>query len=126
LGGLLRPFYVDPVVLNFSVQDKIYWGFLKALSPLITIFLTGIGLYVLRYVYVSLDLDQTIVDFLRRKIKFRFKHEVKPHNSSQIDELEKNYTTFTLYVSLIIGCSVVIFTSILDTQEKWYGHSRQY
>jgi hypothetical protein len=27
LGGLLRPFYIDPVVLNFSVQDKIYWGF---------------------------------------------------------------------------------------------------
>lgn len=118
LGGLLRPFYIDPVVLNFSVQDKIYWGFLKALSPLIAIFLTGICLYILRYIYVSLALDQTIVDFLRRKIKFRLKHQVKPHNSSQEDELEKNYTTFTLYVSLIIGCSVVIFTSILDTQEK--------
>lgn len=118
LGGLLRPFYVDPVVLNFSVQDKIYWGFLKALSPLIAIFLTGIGLYILRYVYVSLELDQTIVDFLRRKIKFRFKHQVKPHNSSQLDELEKNYTTFTIYVSLIIGCSVLIFTSIVDIQEK--------
>ncbi|QER39244.1 hypothetical protein F2A31_05820 [Acinetobacter suaedae] len=118
LGGLLRPFFVDPVVLNFSIQDKIYWGFLKALSPLIAIFLTGIGLYVVRYIYVSLDLDQTIVDFLRRKIKFRLKHQVKPHNSSQIDELGKNYTTFTIYVSLIVGCSVLIFTSILDTQDK--------
>ena len=118
LGGLLRPFYVDPVVLNFSVQDKIYWGFLKALSPLIAIFLAGIGLYIVRYVYVSLELDQTIVDFLRRKIKFRFKHQVKPHNLSQLDELEKNYTTFTIYISLIIGCSVLIFTSIVDIQEK--------
>lgn len=118
LGGLLRPFYIDPIVLNFSVQDKIYWGFLKALGPLITFFLMGIFLYVVRYIYVSLDLDQTIVDFLRRKIKFRFKHEVKPHNSSQIDELEKSYATFTIYVGLIVGLSIAMFTSILDTQEK--------
>ncbi|MCG7220844.1 hypothetical protein [Acinetobacter sp. AG3] len=118
LGGFLRPFYVDPIVLNFSVQDKIYWGFLKALNPLITIFLIGITLYVLKYIYVSLELDQKIVDFLRRKIKFRLKHQVKPHNSSQTDKLEKNYTTFTIYVSLIIGCSFMLFTSILDTQEK--------
>lgn len=118
LGGFLRLFYVDPIVLNFSVQDKIYWGFLKALNPLITIFLIGITLYVLKYIYVSLELDQKIVDFLRRKIKFRLKHQVKPHNSSQTDKLEKNYTTFTIYVSLIIGCSFMLFTSILDTQEK--------
>lgn len=118
LGGFLRPFYVDPIVLNFSVQDKIYWGFLKALNPLITIFLISITLYVLKYIYVSLELDQKIVDFLRRKIKFRLKHQVKPHNSSQTDKLEKNYTTFTIYVSLIIGCSFMLFTSILDTQEK--------
>lgn len=118
LGGLLQPFYIDPIVLNFSVQDKIYWGFLKALGPLITFFLMGIFLYVVRYIYVSLDLDQTIVDFLRRKIKFRFKHEVKPHNSSQIDELEKNYATFTIYVGLIVGFSIAMFTSILDTQDK--------
>ncbi|KEC86248.1 MULTISPECIES: hypothetical protein [Acinetobacter] len=118
LGGFLRPFYVDPIVLNFSVQDKIYWGFLKALNPLITIFLIGITLYVLKYIYVSLELDQKIVDFLRRKIKFRLKHQVKPHNSSLTDELEKNYTTFTIYVSLIIGCSFMLFTSILETQEK--------
>lgn len=118
LGGFLRPFYVDPIVLNFSVQDKIYWGFLKALNPLITIFLIGITLYVLKYIYVSLELDQKIVDFLRRKIKFRLKHQIKPHNSSQTDKLEKNYTTFTIYVSLIIGCSFMLFTSILDTQEK--------
>ncbi|WP_151803159.1 hypothetical protein [Acinetobacter guillouiae] len=118
LGGFLRPFYVDPIVLNFSVQDKIYWGFLKALNPLITIFLIGITLYVLKYIYVSLELDQKIVDFLRRKIKFRLKHQVKPHNSSQTDKLEKNYTTFTIYVSLIISCSFMLFTSILDTQEK--------
>lgn len=118
LGGFLGAFYVDPIALNFSVQDKIYWGFLKALGPLITIFLFGITLYVLRYIYVSLELDQTIVDFLRRKIKFRLKHQVKPHNSSHEDELEKNYTTFTIYISLIIGCSVLLFTSILETQEK--------
>lgn len=118
LGGLLRPFFVDPVVLNFSVQDKIYWGFLKALGPLITFFLFGITLYVLRYIYVSLELDQTIVNFLRRKINFRFKHEVKPHNSSQIDSLEKSYTTFTIYVTLIISFSVGTFFSIIDTQEK--------
>ena len=118
LGGFLRPFYVDPIVLNFSVQDKIYWGFLKALNPLITIFLIGITLYVLKYIYVSLELDQKIVDFLRRKIKFRLKHQIKPHNSSQTDKLEKNYTTFTIYVSLIIGCSFMLFTSILETQEK--------
>ncbi len=118
LGGYLRPFYVDPIVLNFSVQDKIYWGFLKALNPLITIFLIGIGLYVLKYIYVSLNLDQQIVDFLRRKIKFRLKHQVRPHNSSKEEELEKNYATFTLYVTLIIALSIVLFTSILDTQEK--------
>lgn len=118
LGGLLRPFYIDPVVLNFSVQDKIYWGFLKALGPLITFFLFGITLYILRYIYVSLELDQTIVNFLKRKIKFRFKYEVKPHNSSQIDELDKSYTTFTVFVALIISFSVGTFFSILDTQEK--------
>lgn len=118
LGGYLRPFYVDPIVLNFSVQDKIYWGFLKALNPLITIFLIGIGLYVLKYIYVSLNLDQQIVDFLRRKIKFRLKHQVRPHNSSKEEELEKSYATFTLYVTLIIAFSIVLFTSILDTQEK--------
>ena len=118
LGGYLRPFYVDPIVLNFSVQDKIYWGFLKALNPLIITFLIGITLYVLRYLYASLELDQKIVDFLRRKIKFGLKHQVKPHNSSRAEELEKNYTTFAIFVSLIIGFAVILFTSILDTQEK--------
>lgn len=118
LGGYLRPFYVDPIVLGFSVQDKIYWGFLKALNPLITIFLVGIILYVLRYLYASLELDQKIVDFFRRKIKLRLKHQVKPHNSSQTDELEKNYTTFAIFVSLIISFAIMLFTSILDTQEK--------
>lgn len=72
----------------------------------------------MRYLYASLELDQKIVDFLRRKIKFRLKHQVKPHNSSQTDELEKTYTTFTIFVSLIIVLSIALFTSILDTQEK--------
>lgn len=72
----------------------------------------------MKYIYVSLDLDQKIVNFLRRKIKFRLKHQVRPHNLSQADELDKNYTNFTIYVSLIIAFSLVLFTSIIDTQEK--------
>lgn len=35
LGGLLSPFGIDPIVLNFSVQDKIYIGYLKGLHYLL-------------------------------------------------------------------------------------------
>ena len=34
LGGLLTPFGIDPIVLNFSVQDKIYIDFLKGYQHL--------------------------------------------------------------------------------------------
>ena len=32
LGGLLGSFYIDQITLNFSVQDKIYIGFLKGFN----------------------------------------------------------------------------------------------
>ena len=118
LGGLLRPFYVDPVVLNFSIQDKIYWGFIKGQAPLIYFFIITTLFYVSRYVFVTAELDQKIVSFLRSKINFRLPHEVKPHNISLTDERDRNYSVFTLTTLIIYTLFVGALFSLSHIEQK--------
>ncbi|MDR7015083.1 hypothetical protein [Acinetobacter sp. 3657] len=118
LGGLLRPFYVDPLVLNFSVQDKIYWGFIKGQAPLIYFFIISTLFYVSRYIFVSAEIDQKIVNLLRSKIKLRLPHEVKPHNTSLEDERERNYSVFTFTTIIIYMLFLGAIFSLSHIEQK--------
>ncbi|MDC4371481.1 hypothetical protein OHV45_16005, partial [Acinetobacter baumannii] len=57
LGGFLSPFYIEPVVLNFSIQDKIYWGFVKGKTFLLYLFLLFGSFYILTYTFFYVVLN---------------------------------------------------------------------
>lgn len=72
LGGLLHTFYVDPIVLGFSVQDKIYWGYIKGLNPIAYSLLIIFYYFFIRYIDTSLEIrsrmSEKIANFVRKKI----------------------------------------------------------
>lgn len=65
LGGFLSPFYIEPVVLNFSIQDKIYWGFVKGKTFLLYLFLLFGSFYILTYTFFYVVLNRPYSLFLK-------------------------------------------------------------
>lgn len=60
LNGILSPFLIDSVVLNFSVQDKIYLGFLKGANEYLYILGACLILFFLRYIFIYFELGKII------------------------------------------------------------------
>lgn len=118
LGGLLREFYIDPIILNFSIQDKIYWGFLKGQAALIYLFLVSLICYAFRFFIIYTELNQKLVNFIRSRAKSTYKYEIKIHNSSSIDERDKNYSAVTLSAMIIYGLFLGIIFALYNIEEK--------
>ncbi|MFL9532590.1 hypothetical protein ACKEPO_12930 [Acinetobacter baumannii] len=107
LGGFLSPFYIEPVVLNFSIQDKIYWGFVKGKTFLGFLFLIFGSFYIITYAFVYLVIYQPYSLFLKNrptKLIYFFKNILNIYKLKNI-----NYLTF-LYGTIIFP--LFVFASI--------------
>lgn len=107
LGGFLSPFYIEPVVLNFSIQDKIYWGFVKGKTFLGFLFFIFGSFYIITYAFVYLVIYQPYSLFLKNrptKLIYFFKNILNIYKLKNI-----NYLTF-LYGTIIFP--LFVFASI--------------
>lgn len=107
LGGFLRPFHIDPIILNFSIQDKIYWGFIKGLNPIAYSLLIVTIYFSVRYIDASLEIrskiDQALIEYIRKKSTISIRHQPSIHNLSAKEDKET-----TIIISLIT--IVLIYT----------------
>lgn len=114
LGGYLHTFHVSPFTLNFSIQDKIYIGYLHGVNYLIYFIFALSGYIVFRYILLSLDLPRTFNNYLDKKLnKSRVHHKLSIHNSTFYEELENTYAknTFLAIVVLILLISTLFLLS---------------
>jgi len=127
LGGLLGSFYINPIILNFSVQDKIYIGFLKGFNLFIWTTLVFIILFSLRHIWcssgIAANLDKKIVQYLQRKLNIRHIDTLHPHNRSQLEEFERSFssTTLTLFLSIALFIGYLFALSSFETKGKEKG-----
>ncbi|MCU4389391.1 hypothetical protein KTH73_01485 [Acinetobacter courvalinii] len=107
LGGLLHTFYVDPIVLGFSVQDKIYWGYIKGLNPIAYSLLIIFCYFFIRYIDTSLEIrsrmSEKIANFVRKKIDFRLEHKPYIHNQISKTETENGLFSSIMLMAIIYG-----------------------
>ncbi|MBC9229211.1 hypothetical protein HI850_007695 [bacterium SPL81] len=106
LNGYLGYFLVDPIALNFSVQDKIYLGFLRGINQLLYLCTACLIMFFLRYIFVYFDLakklDAKLLSYIP-KTQRNPDQVLRIHNSQQYDELDKNYSTVVLNSLLILA-----------------------
>ncbi|MEJ7938452.1 hypothetical protein WKH77_11725 [Acinetobacter baumannii] len=110
LGGFLSPFYIEPVVLNFSIQDKIYWGFVKGKTFLGFLFLLFGSFYIITYAFVYLVIYQPYSLFSKngpKKLIYFFKNILNIYKLKNINYLTFLYSTiiFPLFVLASINLS---------------------
>jgi len=92
LGGYLHVFNIDPLVLNFSIQDKIYIGYLRGFYYLFYFILILLVYIVSRYILLSLDIPGAFNRYLDKKLNnLHPKHKLSIHNSSFYEELDISY-----------------------------------
>jgi len=118
LGGYLHTFNVTPFTLNYSVQDKIYIGYLKGFNYLIYFIFILCGYIIVRYVLLSIDLPRSFNNYLDKKLnKSRITHKLSVHNSTFYEELDNSYAknTFLAIVVLILLISTLL---LLANTEK--------
>ncbi|MDH1800908.1 hypothetical protein [Acinetobacter johnsonii] len=124
LGGLLGSFYIDQITLNFSVQDKIYIGFLKGFNLFIWTTLVFIILFSLRHLWsssgVSSYLDKKLVQYVQNKLDIKHIDTLHPHNRSQLEEFERNFssTIITLFLSIALFIGYLFALSNFETKGK--------
>lgn len=58
LGGYLGVFGIDAVSLNYSIQDKVYYGYIKGFNYLLYFIYTLIIITILWYVTKAIDLSR--------------------------------------------------------------------
>lgn len=119
LGGFLSPFYIEPVVLNFSIQDKIYWGFVKGKTFLGFLFLIFGSFYIITYAFVYLVIYQPYSLLLKNrptKLIYFFKNILNIYKLKNI-----NYLTF-LYGTIIFPLFVFASINLSANQGEIDGH----
>jgi hypothetical protein len=119
LGGYLSVFNVDPVILNYSVQDKIYIGYLRGFDYLIYGILVLFICMAAWHIWLSIDGTRRINIFLDKKLNSTTlkKHAPTIHNSTFHEELENSYSrNSTLGVLVIIILVSTLF--LLANTEK--------
>ncbi|MCU4481361.1 hypothetical protein [Acinetobacter ursingii] len=122
LGGYLGTFGVDPVLLNFSIQDKLYIGYLKGFAYLNYAVYVLVGCIILHYGIYSLDIPRKLNGFWAKKL-----HKLKPtnhsvhiHNSSFYDNLDSNYGkhSFILIMLLVLLISTLFLLAHSEKTAK--------
>lgn len=119
LGGYLSVFNIDPTLLNLSLQDKIYLGYLYGFKYLLYFTYILCAYIIIKYAFISLNLSSKIFNYVSRKINKNDnrKHKLNIHNSTFHEELEKAYISNTsLFASIIVMLFATIF--LLAETEK--------
>lgn len=112
LNGYLSPFLVDSVVLNFSVQDKIYIGFLSGINQYLYILTTCLLMFFIRYIFIYFELGKVIDKKITNLIpanERQKKNTLRIHNSEYFEGLDRNYATvlLTTFLGLVLVWGVL-------------------
>lgn len=121
LGGYLHTFNVTPFTLNYSIQDKIYIGYLKGFNYLIYLIFILCAYIVVRYTLLSLDIPRLFNNYLDKKLnKSRAKHKLSLHNSTFYEELDSDYkrNTFLALIVLILLVSTLFLLAHTEKSAK--------
>lgn len=106
LNGYLGYFLVDPIALNFSVQDKIYLGFLKGINQLLYLCTACLIMFFLRYILVYFDLakklDAKLLSYIPKNERSPEK-VLRIHNSQHYDQLDQNFSVVVLNSLLVLA-----------------------
>lgn len=119
LGGYLGTFGVDPVLLNFSIQDKLYIGYLMGFTYLnYAVYVLAVCI-ILNYAVRIFDVPRKLNRFFGKKIQ-KISNSVQIHNSSFYDDLEKNYGkhSFITIMLLILLISTLLLLANTETTAK--------
>ena len=121
LNGILSPFLVDSVVLNFSVQDKIYIGFLRGANEYIYIIGACFLMFIIRYIFIYFELGNVINKRITNLIPVneRPKNNVlRIHNSEYFEGLDRNYSTVLLTTFLGLALAWGVIQAFIHIESK--------
>lgn len=118
LDGYLSAFSIDLIALNYSVQDKIYIGYLRGFNYLMYGILILFICMAAWHIWISFDTSRKLNNYLDKKLNTTpKKHAPNLHNSTFHDELEKSYSrNSTLGVLVIVTLVSTLF--LLANTEK--------
>lgn len=117
LGGYLSVFNLDPVVLNYSVQDKIYLGYIRGFNYLMYALLITFILMVIRYILISLGVSKKLNTYLEKKLNTtpkKFTPQI--HNSSYHEELESSYSRNSTLGVLVMVILIATLFALAHTE----------
>lgn len=106
LNGYLGYFLVDPITLNFSVQDKIYIGFLRGINQLLYLCAACLIMFFLRYIFVYFDLakklDAKLLSYIPKNER-NLEKVLRIHNSQRYDQLDQTFSVVILNSLLVLA-----------------------
>lgn len=116
LNAFLRPFGAEALVLNFSIQDKLYYGYLKTVTHWIILALAAIIIFIaIPLFYKGFGLDSKVKIFFKNlNKKIKKKGFIPPiHNSSQEVLLEQSFNSkiYFLYSLMIFLIFSLLYLS---------------
>ena len=121
LNGYLSPFLVDSIVLNFSVQDKIYVGFLRSINEYLYIITACLIMFFIRYTFIYFEIgkwiDKKVTSYIPKNERTK-KNVLRIHNSEYFDGLDKSYSTVLLTVFFIIILCWGVLQSFIHIENK--------
>ena len=123
LNATLTPFGGEAIVLNFSIQDKLYFGFLKTINHWLWFLLFIVIIFVVFPTLINeLNINQKINSFfkkLNKKLKGN-KYTPPIHNSSsaQLNEQAINSRLIILYTIILFLICSVYYLKDLETNTK--------
>ncbi|HHW53353.1 MAG TPA: hypothetical protein GXX13_09305 [Acinetobacter towneri] len=118
IGGYLHTFNVDPIILNYSIQDKIYIGYIRGFNYLIYTILILFFCIAAWHIWISLDASKKIAEYLDKKFSTTpKKHKPAIHNSIFYEELANSYSRSSTLGILIILTLVSTLFLLAKTEE---------
>ncbi|MDC5023931.1 hypothetical protein OHW20_02570 [Acinetobacter baumannii] len=112
LGGYLGMFSIDPLLLNFSIQDKLYIGYLEGFPYLFILVIMLMIYAIVIYAIRSTDLLIKLNNYLEHKLNKNHKQNTQPtiHNSTRYDEIDKDYKNHSF---LVVALLVLLLSTLL-------------
>ncbi|EXA96566.1 hypothetical protein J507_3167 [Acinetobacter sp. 1295259] len=120
LGGYLGTFGIDPVLLNLSIQDKLYIGYLEGFIYLLVLVFVLMGYVILLYTVRSTDLFIKFNNFLDRKLNEHHRKNSHPtiHNSTRYEEIDKDYKNHSFLIIALLVLLLSTLSLLANTEKK--------
>lgn len=126
LGGYLHTFHISPFTLNFSIQDKIYIGYLHGVNYLLFFIFILCGYIIFRYALLSLDLPRIFNNYIDKKLnKSRMNKKPSIHNSTFYEELDSTYAKNTFLASIVLILLVSTLFLLSRTEKTAEANARE-